>query len=353
MKKHLKRAISIIGIILASLVFLIVVLLFNELRSLQSIEQVDDFPMYTMTYYGDYGFDEFLKEGAKDDSSIEQFVTKRLLKGIPVDLGVVGDGCTAFVAENEAGELIYGRNFDYDYSPSLQLITTPENGYRSISTVNLNFAGYGKDNLPDGLSLDSIATLSAPYLPVDGMNEKGFAVALLVVPEAPIDQDETKVSLNTTTAVRLLLDKAATVDEAVELLESYNIYFSGDLACHFLVADALGNSALIEFWDGELQVVTSPEDYQIASNFIAYNNLNIGIGYDEFERYNKVKDTLISNSGKINEEAAVNLLTSIGLKDNDTADDLLQWSVIYNLTNRTGRIFADHNTDNIQYFDLD
>ena len=36
-----------------------------------------------MTYYGDYGFDEFLEVGATSDVDIEAFVTKRLLKGLP------------------------------------------------------------------------------------------------------------------------------------------------------------------------------------------------------------------------------------------------------------------------------
>ncbi len=50
-----------------------------------------------MTCYGDYGFDEFLEVGASSDKDIEEFVTKRLLKGMPIDLGVTGDACTAFV----------------------------------------------------------------------------------------------------------------------------------------------------------------------------------------------------------------------------------------------------------------
>lgn len=83
------------------LILAFIILFFNEIRTLVSLKKVDDHPMYTMTYYGDYGFDEFLKTGAKDDSDIEKYVTKRLLKGLEIDLGVVGDGCTAFVTKND------------------------------------------------------------------------------------------------------------------------------------------------------------------------------------------------------------------------------------------------------------
>ena len=56
------------------------------------------------------------------------------------------------------------------------------------------------------------------------------------------------------------------------------MYFSGDVYCHYLIADASGHSVIVEYYDGGLQVVELDTDYQIASNFIAYNGLNIGEG---------------------------------------------------------------------------
>ncbi|MDR0916642.1 MAG: choloylglycine hydrolase, partial [Oscillospiraceae bacterium] len=165
--KTLKR----IGIIFLSIVVVIAVtitvLFWNELRSLSSLKKTDDYGMFQMTYYGDYGFDDFLTIGATSDSDIEAFVTKRLLKGLPIDLGVTGAGCTVFVTQNEKGETLFGRNFDFSYAPSLQLFTAPANGYASVSTVNLTFAGYSEDNLPNGLSFGSFLTLAAPFLPFD------------------------------------------------------------------------------------------------------------------------------------------------------------------------------------------
>jgi len=35
----------------------------DQIRTLASIRQIDNYPLYIMTYYGDYGFDEFLKKG--------------------------------------------------------------------------------------------------------------------------------------------------------------------------------------------------------------------------------------------------------------------------------------------------
>ncbi len=348
MKKILKRIILILACFIMVAVFTAGALFFNELRSLSTLKKVDDYPMYTMTYYGDYGFDEFLEIGAEKDSDIEAFVTKRLLKGLPIDLGITGDGCTAFVTNNDAGEVIFGRNFDFDYTPSMQVKTTPKDGYASISTVNLTFAGYSKDSLPEGFN--SFLALAAPYLPFDGVNEKGVAMALLAVPQVQFNNDENKVTLNTTTAIRLVLDYAATVDEAVELLRNYNIYFSADVNCHYLIADATGKSVIVEYWDGTLQTVEPESDYQVASNFVAYNGLNIGEGFTEFDRYNEVVQCIESNDGKLNEQQAIDLLREIGIYDGDT--DKLQWSVVYNLTTLEGKVFAHRHTENIQSFML-
>lgn len=349
-RKKLVLILAGAGAVLTALFIIALALFWNELRSLMSLEKIDRYGMYQMTYYGDYGFDEFLEIGADSDADIEAFVTKRLLKGLPIDLGVTGDGCTAFAVKNEQGEILFGRNFDFLYAPSLQVYTAPDHGYASVSTVNLAFAGYTQDSLPDGSLFDRFLTLAAPFLPFDGMNEKGLAIALLAVPEAEAPYDSQKVTLNTTTAIRLVLDRAATVEEAVALLKQYNIYFSGDIECHYLIADAEGHSVIIEYFDKELQIVKTDGEYQIASNFIAFDGLNIGEGFTEFERYDKVKDTIESNGGVLDEDNATRLLAEVGVRDGDT--DKLQWSVLYNLTTKDGLIFANRKTDNITEFSL-
>lgn len=353
MKKRWPRILLIVLCTLLLLVLLVAGLYFNELRSLFSLTKLDEYGMFSMTYYGDYGFDEFLKTGAKSDQDIEAFVTKRLLKGIPIDLNVTDAGCTAFVIPDENGHVLYGRNFDFDYAPSMQLYTKPDDGYASVSTVNLAFAGYSADYLPDGVSLSSFLTLAAPYLPFDGMNEKGVTMALLAVPEVQLSDDPNKVTLNTTTAIRLVLDKAATIDEAVALLRQYNLYFSGDVDCHFLIADATGASVLVEFWDGELQT-TYPDAgnaYQIATNFIAYNGMNKGEGGNEFERYDAVQTAIIQNNNRLSKQDALALLQNVGCYSKD-GSNALQWTVLYDLTDRTGTLFAARKLNTARDFAL-
>ena len=351
MKKKLIRIGIIVFSVLLALIVIFGLVFQNELRSLASIQKLDDHPLLRMTYYGDYGFDEFLKTGAKSDREVEQFVTKRLTRGLPIDFGVADGGCTVFMVKNEKGEILFCRNYDFPYTPAMQVFTSPNNGFHSVSTVELDFIGYDtKDFVPSGINMDSVFALATPYMPWDGMNEKGLAIALLAVPEAHGPTGDDKITLGTTTIIRLVLDKASTVDEAVELMKQYNIYFSGDVLCHFLIADRDGNSVLVEYWDDKLQTTTTADDFQVASNFIAYNGLNIGEGFTEFERYDAVKSTIEKNGGYLSEQQAIDLLAEVGIHDNGI--DKLQWSAIYNLTTGMGKIFAHRNTDNIIGFEI-
>ena len=91
--------------------------------------------------------------------------------------------------------------------------------------------------------------------------------------------------------------------------------------------------------------------FQIASSFIPYSGLNIGEGFDEFERYDKARTVIEGNGGILSEMQAIELLTEVGVT-NDYGESVLQWTVIYNLTTLEGLIFANRNTDNVIPFYL-
>ena len=244
-KKTVRHIIIGIGLLWLIIIIAALVLFRNELRSLMSLEKVDKYGMYQMTYYGDYGFDEFLEVGARNDADIEAFVTKRLLKGLPLDLGVTGDGCTAFVTKNENSSILFGRNFDWGTCTALIVQTSPVEGYDSVSTVNMDFLNLGL-RMPEETQM-RLLSVAAPFAPMDGMNEKGLCVAVLMIQDSPgFQQDTGKPDLTTTTAVRLLLDQAADVEEAVELLSQYDMHASAGMMVHFALADATGHSVVVE-----------------------------------------------------------------------------------------------------------
>jgi len=319
----------------------------NGMKSLDSIKKVDEYGLFQMTYFGDYGFDEYLKVGTDFDEEIDTTY-------------VPGSGCTMFAVRNDKGEILVGRNMDFYHagnavSPSLQVKTNPDNGYSSVSTINLIFAGYNKDNLPSGLNLNSVDALAAPFMPMDGMNEKGVAIGIVAVPEAQGSSDENKVTLNSLDLVRLVLDKAESVNQAVELMGQYNVHFPYGITCQYLIADESGKSVIVNFEGGEMIVTEVEEDYQICSNFAACNPENRE-GACEYERYDKVKAAIKSNGGVLSDTQAVDLLVEVGgyNRNAETGDkfDILQWSAVYNLTTREGVIFANRKKDSLIKFDI-
>lgn len=112
---------------------------------------------------------------------------------------------------------IMGRNFDYYTGhPALLLFTKPSEGYSSVSMVDISHVG----TLPEPLK--RFGLMASPYIPMDGMNEWGLTVALISVPNSRASHDPNKVTLTHTNVIRLALDYAKTVDEAVQLWERYN-----------------------------------------------------------------------------------------------------------------------------------
>ena len=233
--KYIRRALLALAAVILAAVLVLLALFQAELRTLNTIERL-----------GDYGLDDFLAQGgASNDNELLDFLMQKLLKGLPLRFDIPDLGCSTFAAETPEGDAIFGRNFDMYYSPALFVRTAPEDGYRSISMVNLSYIGFGEDKLPTSL-LDSLLTLAAPYVPLDGLNEKGLAVGVLLIDTEPTDQQTDKPDITTTTAIRLLLDRAATVDEALALLSQYDMHASANSCYHFQIADAAGRAVVVE-----------------------------------------------------------------------------------------------------------
>lgn len=82
-----------------------------------------------------------------------------------------------------------------------------------------------------------------------------------------------KSKLATSLLIRLVLDSAATTEEALELISQYDIFSSNGRDYHFIISDASGNSVAVEFdcdSPGRETVVTPTQ--AITSFFIMYTD---------------------------------------------------------------------------------
>ena len=339
-----KILIGIAAVLLAAV--LAVLLVFQrELRTLGTLERVGDTSLFTMDYIGDYGFDDFLETGAATDPELINFIAARLLKGLPMEFDLPDLGCSTFAVETPEGEHLFGRNFDMYYSPALFVRTAPDNGYKSISMVNLAYIGFGENKLPTNLA-NSFLTLAAPYVPLDGVNEKGVAVGVLLIDTEPTNQDTGKVDITTTTAIRMILDKAATVDEALDLLGQYDMHASANSCYHFQIADATGKAVVVEYIGDEMNVVDSPR----ATNFLLTpGDWDFGAGQDRFDILER---TMTEQNGIFTEAQAMDLLESVSQKVRKDKTSTTQWSCVYNQDRGTVDIAVGMDYDNPYTFGI-
>ena len=277
-------------------------------------------------YEGNYGFDEFLAQGgAASDQAVAEYLTSSISDGgLRVLLGGNPFGCSTLSVAGQEGGYLFGRNFDWENCNAMIVSSKPENGYASVSTVNTDFiqaGGLDTSRLPD-----QIQAIVGLYAPLDGMNEKGLAVSVNMIQDSDtISQDTGKPDITTTTAVRLLLDRAATVQEATELLNQYDLHASMGMMVHFAIADAKGNSVTVEYVENEMSVVET----SVVTNFYLTEGEKYGIGTEQsHKRYNTLLDTLHVKT--IMAETDVRDALDSVSKHNFGEFESTEWSIVMN-----------------------
>lgn len=271
------------------------------------LEKVDDYPLYVLRLEGDYGFSEYLTTGR-----------------LEVRLTNPSPSCTCFASGAEGG-IVFGRNFDFPANPALLLYTDPPDGYASVSMVDLGYFGYSMANPPDPDG-DIEILKGTPYMPFDGMNEHGLAVGMAAISRAEPPYEPEKVTIGEIQAIRLLLDRARDIEEAIGLLEAFNIEMIYH-PVHYLVADRSGASAIVEFVGGEMKVIRGGEPWQVITNFVITGSTSPT--WAHCERYRAAYDGLSTAEGRVSMAKAMKLLER-------SSQSSTIWSTVYNL--ETGEV---------------
>ncbi len=234
--------------------------------------------------------------------------------------------CSLFAALGDAGNPLYGRNFDWEHSPAVLLFTDPPEGYASVSMVDiayLGFTGARSQALLDLPLVDRRRLLAAPLLPFDGMNERGLAIGMAAVPPGGMTPDPRKETTGSLRIIRRMLDQAATVDEALDVLGRYNIDMQGGPPVHYLIADRSGHAALVEFHQGKTFVIRNEHPWHQATNFLRSAAGENAEG--QCWRYDRIHQRLDETQGRLTTGQALDLLEEV-------AQDITQWSVVYGMS---------------------
>ncbi len=299
----------------------------DEVKTLNSLEQVDDYPLYVMRYYGAYR----PRQGSVQESSA----------GTPKEWA-----CSLFAAMGEPGNSHYGRNFDWEFSPALLLFTNPADGYASLSMVDIAYLGFGEDTARDVDTLplaERQALLLAPGLPFDGLNEAGLAVGMAAVPPGNVPPDPTRPTIGSLAVIREILDHAGSVDEAVAIIQAYNIDFAGGPDLHYLIADRSRSAVLVEFYQGQAHVVPNEKPWHQATNFLVAEAGDAVTA--QCSRYDTISQALARTQGKMTASEAMALLSTV-------AQPHTQWSVVYSLSSLQMQVAMGQRYEAVHTFDL-
>lgn len=338
--------------VLTSVVTLLVILLgfigyvgVRIIPTLNTITKLTD-GFYMMDYLVHYDVDKMM-EGITDEGAVYEYGASQLLFA-DADINLSGIGCTTFNTVNENKEHLFGRNFDYTDGFVMLLWTHPDNGYTSVSTVDLDLISQGGE--PDNY-FSSLYTLYAPFACVDGMNEKGLCIAVLELETDATYQSTDNPDLTTTTIIRAVLDRAANVEEAIKIFESYDMHDDLDVKCayHYHVTDANGDSIVIEYVNGEINLI-DPQDnvnYQVVANYYLTKGIKDTNGFGQ-ERVATATNALMKANGILSKDQAMDVLQSVGVdKQNWFGYECSTlWSVVYNTNDLTYDVCykLDYNT---------
>ncbi|MBU3074821.1 carcinine hydrolase/isopenicillin-N N-acyltransferase family protein [Clostridium estertheticum] len=315
----------------------------------QQTKLEDDFS--AVRYEGNYGFDSFLKQGgASSDTAVIKFLTQNNLvsRADKLSLKTEGFGCSTLSVKSPKGDALFGRNFDWQACNALVVSSKPSDGYASVSTVNMDFisAGYGGsiDKLPE-----KVRTVVALYAPLDGMNEKGLSAAVLMIQDSDnINQNTEKPDITTTTAIRLLLDKAANVDQAINLLKQHDMHASMGLMVHFALADTEGHSVVVEYVDNKMIVTKNP----VITNFYLASGEKNGIGTAQSHSRYDILMKQLSKTTTMSMEEVRDAMDSVS-KHNFKDAESTEWSVVYNQSSGEVRYYHRENYKKVYTFHVE
>ena len=358
----MKKTIYCILGILAALCIAIACIWGGEIASIRSIQSVEGNPyLYKMEYNASYDLDDVIANDIDENAELLGYVIGRIGKGLPIKIGSSqvanenGDtqtfNCTSFQATKADGDgFWYGRNYDYFKNPTMVTISHPKKGYASIACSDMSHFGYSLEKLPDAF-MKKLNCLAAIYAPVDGINEKGLCTSIMALPKQASQQDTDKHDVGTTIIMRLWLDRCATVDEALALLETVDVRHDAAVGSgyHYMVADASGDCAVVEFdkEDGWKTMIVRKEE---GTNSMLVTNHLLSEKYYTTEpdpavgnphsrswwRYETAGAYLQEHDGTLTLDQAQECLSSVHWKDlvweNGTVEDT-QYSNVYDEKN--------------------
>lgn len=350
----MKKVLKIALLSVSGLVVVIGVLMWLEfgplVKGALSAEKMDD-GLYYMEYRGDDGFDGLMAQGGFESADqMVSYIIEYLSRGHykpEVQTQKTDFGCSALTVKTPDGGVMMGRNFDFPSALGVVLHTIPDRGYETITTFNVKFYGFGEDYKPEGFTNQYLA-LTGLFVALDGINEKGLAIADLMAGDTiQTHQRTSKPDLTTTAAISYLLKNAANVDEALDLLRGIDMHSDIGSAHHYAMADASGRNVVIEYVNNEMVVVESPA---VANHYLCHAKLNVGLAEGD-DRYARLCERYEQAGGVMNEKQLTEAIEAVSQPEKEgflgTA-----WTMVMDLKHPSVTYYSRRHFDKPLHFEL-
>lgn len=348
--------------ILLLLVVVFVVIYASRFKTMASIQKISDYDdgvnLYCMDIQYDYSLDAIIERGITDDQSMIDALLKEALPLLPVHVKAPNFGCSAFTLNSVDGDVMMGRNYDFRNNSSAMLVyCTPSDGYRSVAFAALDNLGA---NIADAGFKSKMTCLAAPFVCLDGMNEKGVSIAVLTLDSEPTKQDRGKPDIGTSLAIRLVLDRAASTQEAVDLLNQYDMKATAGRDYHFYITDASGDGRIIEYdCESETRELVATPTRSVTNFFILYKDMvtqkegKNGIYGHGRDRYDTMEEIFDEEEGTQTKDTAWRALKAASQvpKGEDITSNT-QWSIVFNNTNLTLEFVLHRYWEDVFTYDL-
>lgn len=272
-------------------------------------------------------------------------------------------GCTTFVLQKD-GQLLFGRNFDWYVGEGL-VIANP----RRVSKQALPLPMSPRETHParwisqyGSITFNSLGR----DFPTGGMNEAGLVVEVMWLNETQYPSPDERPELHVLQWTQYLLDTCRTTDEVLNTDAQVRISADSIVPQHFLVCDAEGNTAAIEFLEGRRVVHRSnslpyaclTNDTYDKSTTSTREQQTLGdsasppTGRGSIERFVRTANHLASRSPSNNTpvDHAFTMLDDVN-QGYDLNSHATVWSIVYDIAARQIH-FRTHNHREIRTLNL-
>lgn len=278
---------------------------------------------------------------------------KRILTLLTCIISFPVFACTTFCIKKN-GQIVFGRN--YDWVSGAGIVNTNQRGLIKTSI-----------NTGDGNTISWVSTYGSisfnqygKEFPTGGMNEKGLVVELMWLDGTVYPATDDRPALGVLQWIQYQLDNAANIDDVINSDRKIRISKKAT-PLHYLIADAVGNTASIEFLDGKMTVHKDNElPYPVLTNNTYESSVKLArsiIGENKnIQTSDNSLDRFVTACGMIKKfnESEVNMPINdfaFSVLDKVSQGSFTKWSIVYDISQKKIHFITETNR-NIRSIDF-